>query len=59
MTKLKRKNTIRMIWPENDKIKFVHGERTQRGCSELIINNIHDVSCCIICSHVSYVLLEF
>lgn len=52
-----RKSKIRMVWRDDDSIRFYQDTPDKRGVSELMINNMWGVAYTIISGNVANVLI--
>ena len=52
-----RKSKIRMVWRDDDTIRFYRDTPDKRGVSELMINNVWGVAYTIISGNVANVLI--
>lgn len=52
-----RKSKIRMVWRDDDSIRFYRDTPDKRGVSELMINNVWGVAYTIISGNVANVLI--
>lgn len=52
-----RKSKIRMVWRDDDSIRFYQDTPDKRGVSELMINNVGGVAYTIISGNVANVLI--
>lgn len=52
-----RKSKIRMVWRDDDSIRFYQDTPDKRGVIELMINNVWGVAYTIISGNVAYVLI--
>ncbi|WP_294719459.1 hypothetical protein [Prevotella sp.] len=52
-----RKSKIRMVWRDDDSIRFYQDTPDKRGVSELMINNVWGVAYTIISGNVANVLI--
>ena len=54
----KRKDLIRMIWREDDTIRFYRDTPDKRGVSELVISNTWGIAYTVISGNPGCVLIE-
>lgn len=52
-----RKSKIRMVWRDDDSVRFYQDTPDKRGVSELMINNVWGVAYTIISGNVANVLI--
>lgn len=54
----KRKDLIRMVWRDDDTIRFYSDTPDKRGVSELVISNVWGDAYAIVSGNVGNVLIE-
>jgi len=56
---IKRKDMIRMIWREDDTIRFYRNTPDKQGVSELVINNTFGIAYTLTSGNIANVLIKY